>query len=529
MAHSMQVGDFLEEINCSVCLELFSDPVILECGHNFCRACIDTVWDNAQSLSCPECRDPFAVRKYTVNRILAALVERVRKQEQVQKDNRTNPRQNVEDHDEGVKQTLCVEHKEELYLFCEEDETLACSMCIPEHYGHHFLPLQKAVANYREQLNSVVSSLESILKNIQTEEKIQQHKIKYIKECAQNLEGHIRSEFTVLHDFLYKKEHQLIQELKVETSGILEKMEKNLKEMTDSSNAIQCQISAAQSKLNQQVSLLFLKGIKGEMTRFIEAHKENAAVSYELVNDNVNSGVYKCPLQYKYWKEMKNIIHPAPTDVRLDSETAHPELIVFDGQSAVKWKEKHPEKKKPDNLECFDTKLFVLGPYGFTSGRHSWEEVGDKKSDDFERFDTRLFVLGSDGFTSGRHCWKVEVGDKSDWILGVAKQSCKRKGNFDITQKNGFLVLLMENQALFVCNKAVRIDRFMKICNVIVYLDYDGGQLSFYNASDISHLYTFHKTFTEKLFPVFSPCGAANGKNTAPLRVLPQREYNLTV
>ncbi|XP_043942118.1 zinc-binding protein A33-like [Protopterus annectens] len=261
MAHSMQVGDFLEEINCSVCLELFSDPVILECGHNFCRACIDTVWDNAQSLSCPECRDPFAVRKYTVNRILAALVERVRKQEQVQKDNRTNPRQNVEDHDEGVKQTLCVEHKEELYLFCEEDETLACSMCIPEHYGHHFLPLQKAVTNYREQLNSVVSSLESILKNIQTEEKIQQHKIKYIKECAQNLEGHIRSEFTVLHDFLYKKEHQLIQELKVETSGILEKMEKNLKEMTDSSNAIQCQISAAQSKLNQQVSLLFLKVI----------------------------------------------------------------------------------------------------------------------------------------------------------------------------------------------------------------------------------------------------------------------------
>ncbi|XP_043942120.1 zinc-binding protein A33-like [Protopterus annectens] len=315
MAHSMQFGDLLEDINCSVCLELFSHPVILECGHNFCRACIDAVWDNAQSLSCPECREQFAVRKYTVNRLLAVLVERVRKQEQDQKDNTTEPRQNEEADDQGARQKLCGEHKEELYLFCEEDETLACSMCIPEHYGHHFLPLQKAVNKYQEQLNRVMSSLEYILKEIQEKEKKQQQKITEIKECAQNLECHIRSEFIILHDFLYEREHQLIQELRVETSGILEKMEKNLKELRDNSNTIQCQISV-QSKMDQQVSLLFLKGIKDNMTRVIEAEKEKSAASYELVTDYVNLGVYKCPLQYKYWKEMKIIIQPG--DIHLN-------------------------------------------------------------------------------------------------------------------------------------------------------------------------------------------------------------------
>uniref|UniRef100_A0A4W3I5A8 RING-type domain-containing protein n=1 Tax=Callorhinchus milii TaxID=7868 RepID=A0A4W3I5A8_CALMI len=35
-----------KELQCSVCLDLFQDPVILSCGHNFCQSCILHVWDS---------------------------------------------------------------------------------------------------------------------------------------------------------------------------------------------------------------------------------------------------------------------------------------------------------------------------------------------------------------------------------------------------------------------------------------------------------------------------------------------------
>uniref|UniRef100_A0A5F8G4R5 RING-type domain-containing protein n=1 Tax=Monodelphis domestica TaxID=13616 RepID=A0A5F8G4R5_MONDO len=33
------------EVTCSICLELFQDPVSIECGHSFCRSCIARCWE----------------------------------------------------------------------------------------------------------------------------------------------------------------------------------------------------------------------------------------------------------------------------------------------------------------------------------------------------------------------------------------------------------------------------------------------------------------------------------------------------
>uniref|UniRef100_A0A672F3H8 B30.2/SPRY domain-containing protein n=1 Tax=Salarias fasciatus TaxID=181472 RepID=A0A672F3H8_SALFA len=51
-----------------------------------------------------------------------------------------------------------------------------------------------------------------------------------------------------------------------------------------------------------------------------------------------------------------------------------------------------------------------------------------------------------------------------------------------------------------------------------VFVDYDGGQVSFYNADTGDLLYAFTScSFSEKLFPYFSPCTSEGGKNSAPL------------
>ncbi|XP_067381579.1 E3 ubiquitin/ISG15 ligase TRIM25-like isoform X1 [Channa argus] len=48
-----------EELTCPVCLDLYRDPHLLPCGHNFCKTCLDHLKQQSERgrFRCPECRD----------------------------------------------------------------------------------------------------------------------------------------------------------------------------------------------------------------------------------------------------------------------------------------------------------------------------------------------------------------------------------------------------------------------------------------------------------------------------------------
>ncbi|CAK6984128.1 E3 ubiquitin/ISG15 ligase TRIM25 [Scomber scombrus] len=58
-AQSEQSSVLQEELTCPVCLDLYRDPHLLPCGHNFCKTCLDRLKRQAERgrLRCPECRD----------------------------------------------------------------------------------------------------------------------------------------------------------------------------------------------------------------------------------------------------------------------------------------------------------------------------------------------------------------------------------------------------------------------------------------------------------------------------------------
>ncbi|KAL0984051.1 hypothetical protein UPYG_G00136460 [Umbra pygmaea] len=113
-------------------------------------------------------------------------------------------------------------------------------------------------------------------------------------------------------------------------------------------------------------------------------------------------------------------------------------------------------------------------------------------------------VLANEGYTSGRHYWEVEVGHR-DWRLGVAKASAQRKGYSSLNTQTGYLTLRLERgtdlKALTV--PVTPLTQTLVPRKVGVYLDYEQGQLSFYNVEKRSHIYTYNETFTERLFPLF--------------------------
>uniref|UniRef100_A0A8B9LUI0 Uncharacterized protein n=1 Tax=Astyanax mexicanus TaxID=7994 RepID=A0A8B9LUI0_ASTMX len=124
------------------------------------------------------------------------------------------------------------------------------------------------------------------------------------------------------------------------------------------------------------------------------------------------------------------------------------------------------------------------------------------------RFDSCVCVLGQPGVSSGRHYWVVQVKDKTDWELGVARESINRKGAISVRPDQGFWVVARR--------KGERLQR------VGVFVDYEGGTVSFYDVESRSHIYSYTRcSFTERLYPYFNPCLHDDGKNTAPLIICP--------
>uniref|UniRef100_A0A673FMG9 RING-type domain-containing protein n=1 Tax=Sinocyclocheilus rhinocerous TaxID=307959 RepID=A0A673FMG9_9TELE len=76
-----------EDLHCPVCSELFTNPVVLECSHSFCKTCIDNCWNGQFKRICPVCRTPCLSERPPASLVLMNIVEsfRVRQQSSLER------------------------------------------------------------------------------------------------------------------------------------------------------------------------------------------------------------------------------------------------------------------------------------------------------------------------------------------------------------------------------------------------------------------------------------------------------------
>ncbi|CAM4637138.1 unnamed protein product [Lepidochelys olivacea] len=142
--------------------------------------------------------------------------------------------------------------------------------------------------------------------------------------------------------------------------------------------------------------------------------------------------------------------------------------------------------------------------------------------DNPERFDPCVSVLGAEGFAGGRRYWEVGVGDKTSWNLGVCRESVSRKGWVTLTPEDGYwAVRLWYGGYEALTDPLTPLPVSVRPSRVGIFLDYEAGEVSFYNVTDGSHLFTFTGTFSGTLRPYFCPGYSAGGENAAPLILCP--------
>ncbi|XP_069349349.1 LOW QUALITY PROTEIN: butyrophilin subfamily 2 member A2-like [Eulemur rufifrons] len=192
----------------------------------------------------------------------------------------------------------------------------------------------------------------------------------------------------------------------------------------------------------------------------------------------------ECQIKEQLQEELRwrrTLLHAA--DVVLDPDTAHPELFLSEDRRSVR---RGPSRQSvPDNPE---------------------------------RFDCQPCVLGREYFTSGKHYWEVEVENVMAWTVGVCRDSVAKKGEALVLPQNGFWTLEMfENQYRALSSPERILPLRERLGRVGVFLDYEAGDVSFYNMRDRSHIYTCPRSpFAGPLRPFFRL-----GSDDSPLFICP--------
>ncbi|KAG8431445.1 hypothetical protein GDO86_018711 [Hymenochirus boettgeri] len=508
----MASADLRDELNCSICLNIYTDPVMLPCGHNFCETCHKSVLDIQEGsgvYSCPECRAEFVDRPALIrNRKLRNIAERFVSThpenggtgisctycihfpvpavkscllcEASLCDNHLKVHSKSSEHvltepTTSAKKRICPLHKEPLKYYCYVDASCICASCClaGQHRRHKVELVSEAFEKKKEKLKNYLQTLP--LKREETTKKVQ------------SLQDH---------------KNEMIKKAVVETERVTV-LFRDIRERLESlENRVLAEISKQEDNISLHISDLIQ-----QLERKEDELSENIRHTEELcnINDPITFlQVFCCP-EREDNKESEGIDIKVPYVRVMDGDQISETLltgladIVTGIGSRIHWQETTDMlldiNTASNNVSVSEDRKTV-----------SWTSGDQLRSHTPERFHGYQ-VLSTRRFPSGRYYWDVEVSESGSWRVGVAYPSIGRKGNqFWIGNNNKSWCLWRWNNAYSVRHDSNGIDllHHPSCQRIRISLDYEAGHLSFFELSNpIKHLHTFNTTFSEPLHAAF--------------------------
>ncbi|CAM5097825.1 unnamed protein product [Natator depressus] len=349
-----------KEVSCSICLDYFTDPVSIDCGHNFCRDCIRRCSKKLEAkLSCPQCRGTALKRKFRPSRELANVAEIAK-------------RLSCQAAQGAGRERTCKTHQEGLKLFCEEDQSPICLICRESraHRFHNVAPTEEAIQDYKEQIQMQLQTLK------EERRKLLGFKVTGEKRCQEYLEQRktqrckILSEFDQLRHLLEEQERLLLARLGELEKEIVNRQNGSVAKLSEEISRL-CELISQLEKKYQQPASEFLQDIRSTLNRCKVGDFQQPLEIFPDVEKRLSNFSQKKYCSEGDTEEIQRESLPSELEVEwanvtLDPDTANPHLVLAEDRKSVWWED--TPQDLPDNPKRFDTYCCVLGREGLTPG-----------------------------------------------------------------------------------------------------------------------------------------------------------------
>ncbi|XP_044131184.1 E3 ubiquitin/ISG15 ligase TRIM25-like [Bufo gargarizans] len=510
----MASADLRAELDCSICLSLYTDPVSLRCGHYFCRSCIVSALDAQKAAgvySCPDCRAEYPGRPaLEKNRKLRNIVEHFLSAQPDMKETgifctycTKSPvpavrtclqcetsmcHEHLGAHNKSVDHSLieptvlflhrkCSTHKEVLKYYCPMDAACICVSCwvAGDHKGHDVQLLDVASEKEKEKLRKYLEELNPQKAEIQTKLQNLQDRQRNIQEKASDKRKNVRKLFMDIKEQLEMAEKKALSEISRQEEKIVSQISDLIKKLEIEEDELSRKMRHVEEMCHVTDLIRLLQ--EGDIT--VCGHGDDEDTGGDGGEGRSEDDLDEVLISLTLHRSMRDIVTNVTSelglhvpDILLDEDTAHRSVkISEDLKTATETEEEQNRPESPGRfLDCAQ----VLSRCGLSSGRHYWEVEWDQKGECYIALSYPSIVR--EGWQSGIGC-----NDKS-WCLDMSGAGCAVRHR-------------SVRSPLNVGRRCPRLG---------VFLDYEAGRLSFYQLCDpIRHLHTFTASFSEPLHVLF--------------------------
>ncbi|XP_051985204.1 E3 ubiquitin-protein ligase TRIM41-like isoform X1 [Xyrauchen texanus] len=507
-----------EELICAVCRDIFSEPVTLPCGHNYCEQCVNKLKRSLREseddedeervltryYTCPLCLSPCDSRvELKKNTVLNNIIEKyhskrdtgiecsVCKGEQkltAEKmcvnceeyyctlhvmphlENNTL-RQHVLVNPVANSSRLCKEHGKELELFCRTDGTALCVYCMlpseAKHLqGHNVVKLSDSLDTFKEDCRVKLDNIKANLSEVQAGLSKLEENSSTTKEGLENEQRECTVVLNRIRLFLDFEEKAQQKRFSVD----LMQDGRSMRQKAERLDRLRSRLLQAQEALIQARSfhdpLIVLQTIKN--TDWTDLFDKQACANQ--ISEAIEWNNAKPTAMSKISSMFQTI-----------RKTFAGDNIVLNPASAH-----HRLKLNPERNTVWLTE----------NGGLCSEEL--------------YCVMGEASFSCGVHHWEVDVASVHSWAVGVSYSCQQGSGLFCALGRNDLSWSLhySRNRRQFCAQHDWLQFSFSDSVTglptrVGVFLDVETGFLSFYDAIRMKHLYTFYCNLQAPVYPAF--------------------------
>ncbi|XP_075436036.1 E3 ubiquitin-protein ligase RNF135 isoform X2 [Ascaphus truei] len=531
------------DLSCDICMNHYTHPSTLPCGHTFCKDCILQHWQGTSEYNCPMCRETFPTKpRLSKTTVLASLLDSLHAQKdpwagepcpscagpgalklclpcmapvcqdhlRLHCEDPAQQRHLLVDAPTAAAAWTCRHHEHGLQFYCATHCSPLCPTCVLQHAECRPVPLLELYKGNKTKLKRTIGQ---VARDITEKEGVvasRKNSYREIQILACEIKENLPKEFRAMKDYLEKQERASLRRIQEEQEQAQKKINENInllsaeiEKMRDIKTKLEDNIENNWIKVLQDVEIYEPSSASAEEALF----NENRIIDVTIAVSEMRKSLLAHPLLEEE--------PSSPRELKIfgDGPELHEAAACPDPIEAV------PETNQKQFLqwardvsfdECTVSCRLSLSPDFKTV------TVTEKKRSYLKnprRF-TGSQVLCCQGFSTGCHYWEISTKDSNGWGAGIASQGIGMDDRLGRNDLSWSLEWIRDRLSAWHGNKELPLCP-LRPDTVGVLLDCGEKSLAFFSVTEGMYtlLHSYNIRFEQQVFPAVWLFGIASGNS----------------